>query len=357
MIWLAVVGTLNQSNAITMMSLLWWGALTNQNHSWPAGVYRGSLPREVTAGGSMIWLAVVGTLNQSNAITMMSLLWWGALTNQNHSWPTGVYCRSLLQEFTMGGYRGSLPREFTVGGSMIWLAVVGTLNQSNAITMMSLLWWRALTNQNHSWPVGVHHGRLPRKITAGVYRRRSPWEFTTEDHCGSLHGRSPREFTTEDHRGSLLWKITVGIYHKRSLWEFTAEDHCGSLLWKITAGVYMEDHSGSLPRKITAGVYCGRSLWEFTTRDHCGSSLRKITVGVYCGRSLREFTAGDHHRRSLWEITAGVYRRRSPWEFTTEDHHRSTPRKITAGVYTDYTYHWLPLATIYFVGDNREFEV
>ena len=179
MIWLAVVGTLNQSNAITMMSLLWWGALTNQNHSpreFTTGGYRGSLPQEVTAGvyrgrspleftmgGSMIWLAVVGTLNQSNVIIMMSLLWWGALTNQNHS----------PREFTMGGHHGSLPREvtagvyhvrslqeFTVGGSMIWLAVVGTLNQSNAITMMSLLWWGALTNQNHSL-----------------------WEFTVGGHC------------------------------------------------------------------------------------------------------------------------------------------------------------------------------
>ena len=155
MIWLAVVGTLNQSNAIIMMSLLWWGALTNQNHSpweFTAGGHRGRSLWEFTAGGSMIWLAVVRTLNQSNAIIMMSLLWWGALTNQNHS----------PREFTVGGHHGRLPREFTVGGSMIWLAVMGTLNQSNAITMMSLLWWGALTNQNHS----------PREVTAGVYHGR-----------------------------------------------------------------------------------------------------------------------------------------------------------------------------------------
>ena len=163
------------------MSLLWWGALTNQNHSpqkFTIGVHRGSLPwevtvgvyhgrslrevttggycgrspREFTAGGSMIWLAVVGTLNQSNATIMMSLLWWGALTNQNHS----------QREFTARVYRGSSLREFTAGGSMIWLAVVGTLSQSNAITMMSLLWWGALTNQNHS----------QREFTTGVYRGR-----------------------------------------------------------------------------------------------------------------------------------------------------------------------------------------
>ena len=163
MIWLAVVGTLNQSNAIIMMSLLWWGALTNQNHSlreFTVGGHRGSSLREFTAGGSMIWLVVVGTLNQSNAITMMSLLWWGALTNQNHSpW-----------EFTARGHHGSLPREFTAGGSMIWLAVLRTLNQSNAITMMSLLWWGALTNQNHSpqeFTTGVHCGRFNDLIGCG----------------------------------------------------------------------------------------------------------------------------------------------------------------------------------------------
>ena len=220
----------------------------NQSKSFLA---HGSLPQEFTAGGSMIWLAVVGTLNQSNAITMMSLLWWGALTNQNHSWPTGVYCGSSPWEFTAGGYHGRslwefttgvyhgrLPQEFTTGGSMIWLAVVGTLNQSNSITMMSLLWWGALTNQNHSWPMGV-------------YCRRSPWEFTAEDHHGSLpwkittgvyHGRSPWKFTMEDHRGRSLRKITVGVYHERSPREFTVEDHCRSLPWKITAG----DHCGSL---------------------------------------------------------------------------------------------------------------
>ena len=139
MIWLAVVGTLNQSNAITMMSLLWWGALTNQNHSpweFTAGGHRGSSPWEVTTGG-------------------------------HHG-------RSL-QEFTTGGYRGRSPREFTAGGSMIWLAVVGTLNQSNAITMMSLLWWGALTNQNHSlweFTAGGHSGSLPWEVTAGGHHGR-----------------------------------------------------------------------------------------------------------------------------------------------------------------------------------------
>ena len=78
--------------------------------------------------------------------------------------------------------------------------------------------------------------------------------------------------------------------------------------------------------------------------DHRGRSLRKITVGVYHERSPREFTVEDHCRSLPWKITTGVYRRRSQ-------------REITVGVYTHYTYHWLPLATIYFVGDNREFEV
>ena len=189
MVWLALVGTLNQSNAITMMSLLWWGASTNQNPAWPVGGYHGrfnandligcsgdtwpikcynndvtvlvgsinlsksclacrSLLREVTVGGSMqmIWLAVVGTLNQSKScLAHRSLLW-----------------------------------EVTVGGSMqmIWLAVVGTLNQSNAITMMSLLWWGALTNQNPAWPVGVYRWSLLWEITMGVYSGRLPLEFT-----------------------------------------------------------------------------------------------------------------------------------------------------------------------------------
>ena len=103
--------------------------------------------------------------------------------NQSKSFTTGVYRgrspRSLPWEFTTGVYRRSVPREFTVGGycggSMIWLAVVGTLNQSNAITMMSLLWWGALTNQNHSpweFTTGGHRRSLPREVTMGVYRGR-----------------------------------------------------------------------------------------------------------------------------------------------------------------------------------------
>ena len=218
----------------------------NQSKSFTAGVYRGRLPRaitagvyrrrsprEFTAGGSMIWLAVVGTLNQSNAIIMMSLLWWGALTNQNHS-----------------------PREFTTGGSMIWLAVVGTLNQSNAITMMSLLWWGALTNQNHSpreFTAGGHHGSLPWKVTAGVYRGRSPRELTAGGHHGSL----PREFTTGGHCGSLPWEVTAG----------------GSMIWLAVVGTLIQSNAiimmsllwwGALtnkkhsPREVTAGVYHGR---------------------------------------------------------------------------------------------------
>ena len=78
--------------------------------------------------------------------------------------------------------------------------------------------------------------------------------------------------------------------------------------------------------------------------DHCRSSPQKITMGV-------------HHRRSPWEFTAEDHRGSSLWKFTVEDHHRRSLWEITAGVYTHYTYHWLPLATIYFVGDNREFEV
>ena len=65
----------------------------------------------------------------------------------------------------------------------------------------------------------------------------------------------------------------------------------------------------------------------------------------------------DHHGSSPWKIIVGVDHGRSRWEFTVEDHRGSLLQKITMGVYTHYTYHWLPLATIYFVGDNREFEV
>ena len=79
MILLVVVGSINQSNDITIMSLLWWGALTNQNHAGPKAVYHGSLPREFTMGG---------------------------------------YHRILPQEVTVGVYCGRLPWEFTVGGSM-----------------------------------------------------------------------------------------------------------------------------------------------------------------------------------------------------------------------------------------------
>ena len=96
--------------------------------------------------------------------------------------------------------------------------MVETLNQSNAITMMSLLWWGALTNQNHAWPVGVYrreftvgayHESLLRELTAGVYRRSLPQEFTSGVYRGSL----PREFTTGAYHGSLLWEFTVGAYH------------------------------------------------------------------------------------------------------------------------------------------------
>ena len=169
------MGSINQSKSFT--TGVYRGSSPRE---FTAGGYRGSSLREVTVGGSMIWLAVVGTLNQSNAITMMSLLWWGALTNQNHSpreFTTGGYRGSLLREVTAGVYRRRSPREFTAGGSMIWLAVVGTLNQSNAITMMSLLWFGALTNQNHS----------PWAFTAGVYRRSLPREFTAGGHRGRFN--------------------------------------------------------------------------------------------------------------------------------------------------------------------------
>ena len=80
--------------------------------------------------------------------------------------------------------------------AVILLAVVGSINQSNAITMMSLLWWGALTNQNHAGPVEVYHGSLPQEVTAGVY-------------CG----RSLQEFTTGGYHGSLMWEFTAGAYH------------------------------------------------------------------------------------------------------------------------------------------------
>ena len=122
--------------------------------------------------------------------------------NQSKSFTAGVYHGSLPREVTAGVYHGRSPREFTTGGSMIWLAVMGILNQSNAITMMSLLWSGALTNQNHSpweFTTAGHHGSLPREVTMGVYCGRSPREFTVGGYCGSL----PREFTVGGHRGSL----------------------------------------------------------------------------------------------------------------------------------------------------------
>ena len=109
---------------------------------------------------------------------------------------------------------------------MILLAVVGSSNQSNTITMMSLLWWGALTNQNHAQPLEDYRGSLQRKITMGVYR-----------------GRSPQEFTVEDHHRSLLQKITAGVYCRRSPQEFTTED------LEFTT----EDHRGSLPITLTIG--------------------------------------------------------------------------------------------------------
>ena len=186
------MGSFNQSKSFTM-----GGHCGSLPRKVIAEVYRRRLPQEFTAGGSMIWLAVVGTLNQSNDIIMMSLLWWGALTNQNHSpweFTTRGHCGSLPREVTMGVYHGRSPWEFTAGGSMIWLAVMGTLNQSNAITMMSLLWWGALTNQNHAksckitweFTARVYHGSLPQELTAGVYHGSLPQELTVGVYRGSL---------------------------------------------------------------------------------------------------------------------------------------------------------------------------
>ena len=149
-----------------------------------------------------------------------------------------LYHEILLQEFTVGGYCGSIPWEFTMGGSMqmIWLAMVGTLNQSNAITMISLLWWGALINQ----------------IMLG------PQEFTTGGYCGSLlqeftvgvyHGRLPQEFTVGGYSGSLLQEVTMGGYHGSLLWEVTMGVYCGRLLWEFTTGGY----HGRLPQEVTAG--------------------------------------------------------------------------------------------------------
>ena len=274
MIWLAVVGTVNQSNAITMMSLLWWGALTNQNHSWPMGVHHRSLLWEVTTGGSMIWLAVVGTLNQSNTITMMSLLWWKALTNQNHSWPVGVYHRSSLWEFTVGVYHKRL----------LW-----------EVQWSDWLWWGQLTNKNHSWPVGVY---------CGGHCRRSPWEFTVGGYCRS----SPWEVTAGVYHGTfndLIWLAVVGTVNQSNAITVM------SLLW--WGALTNQNHSWPM------GVYCRRSLWEFT-------------IGVYSGRSPWEFTIGVYHGILPWEVTTGVYCRRLPWEFTTGVYRRRLPREVTVGV-------------------------
>ena len=127
---------------------------------------------------------------------------------------------SLLREFTMGGYHGSLLQELTVGGSMIWLAVVGILNQSNAITLMSLLWLGALSNQNHFWPAGVYCGRLQQEFTTEVYHRSLPWKVTV----GGYHRGLPWKFTMGGYHGSLPWEVAVGVYCRSLLWEVQWSD-------------------------------------------------------------------------------------------------------------------------------------
>ena len=123
-------------------------------------------------------------------------------------------------------------------GSLPWVVqckwsdwLVGTLNQSNPITMVSLLWWGALTNQNHAWPTGGY---------CGVYLRRLPWEVT----AGAYHGRLPQEFTMRVYCRSLLWEFTMGGYH-------------GSLPQELTMGVYHSSLVGDNRKFEVWGIFWG----------------------------------------------------------------------------------------------------
>ena len=91
---------------------------------------------------------------------------------------------------------------------MIWLAVVGSINQSNVMPMMSLLWWGAVTNHNSTGAVGVYCRSLPQEFTKGGYHGRLLWEFTMGVYCRRL----PCEFTMEGYCRSLLWEVTMGGY-------------------------------------------------------------------------------------------------------------------------------------------------
>ena len=72
----------------------------------------------------------------------------------------------------------------------------------------------------------------------------------------------------------------------------------------------------------------------------------------YCGSLPSEFTVGGHCGSLPLEVTAGVYHGRSVY-------HWGLPQEFTVGGASLFVfgYHWLPIATIDLVGDNREFEV
>ena len=110
-----------------------------------------------------------------------------------------------------------------------------------------------------------------------------------------------------------------------------------------------------------------------------GGSPRKFTVGGYHGSLPQEFTMGGHHAGVScgmlplatidlpWVITAGIYRgslmHRSlsmlghHGSYNVVDSYHGTFTTGASLHYLSCGYHWLPLATIDLVGDNRGFEV
>ena len=176
-------GDINQSKSVPMMSL---NVVGNINQSNSRGLCRSSWM--VSAGLCGWWW---GGLTNENLCQWCHWLWWGILTNQ-------------ILEISMGGLWGSL--WFVVGlinqsksVPMMSLNVVGNINQSNS---------RGL----HGWSLWVStgglHGRSLWVVSVGLHGR-SLWMVS----AGGLCGWSPQVVSTGGLCEWSPW-VSVGGLHR-----------------------------------------------------------------------------------------------------------------------------------------------
>ena len=188
-------GDINQSKSVPMMSL---NVVGNINQSNSRGLCRSS--RVVSAGLCGWWW---GGLTNENLCQWCHWLWWGILTNQ-------------ILEISMGGLWGSL--WFVVGlinqsksVPMMSLNVVGNINQSNSRGLHRSLWVVS---------VGGVLGRSLWVSTGGLHGRSlgglcgSPWEVSVDGLCrwslGGLHRWSLQVVSVSGLHGS-PWVVYIGF--------------------------------------------------------------------------------------------------------------------------------------------------